>query len=72
LRGAGLDVTREEPPQPDSPLLGLDNLVLTPHISSLTEEGTERMAMASVRNCLDAIDGCLRPDCVVNKEVLGG
>ena len=72
LRGAGLDVTREEPPQPDSPLLGLDNLVLTPHISSLTEEGTERMAMASVRNCLDAIDGCLRPDYVVNKEVLGG
>ncbi len=72
LRGAGLDVTREEPPQPDSPLLGLDNLVLTPHMSSLTEEGTERMAMASVQNCLDAIDGCLRPDYVVNKEVLGG
>ncbi len=72
LRGAGLDVTREEPPRPDSPLLGLDNLVLTPHIGSLTEEGTERMAMASVRNCLDAIDGCLRPDCVVNREVLGG
>jgi len=72
LRGAGLDVTREEPPRPDSPLLGLDNLVLTPHIGSLTEEGAERMAMASVRNCLDAIDGCLRPDCVVNREVLGG
>jgi hypothetical protein len=27
--------------------------------------------VASVQNCLDAIDGRLRPDYVVNKEVLG-
>lgn len=72
LRGAGLDVTRKEPPEPDNPLLGLENLVLTPHLASLTDEGMERMAMASVQNCLDAIDGCLRVDNVVNKEVLGG
>jgi D-3-phosphoglycerate dehydrogenase len=72
LRGAGLDVTRKEPPDPDNPLLALENLVLTPHMSSLTEEGVGRMAMASVQNCLDAIDGCLRPDYVVNKEVLAG
>ena len=72
LRGAGLDVTRQEPPQPDNPLLGLENLVLTPHMASLTEEGVRRMALESVQNCLDAIDGCLRPDYVVNEEVLGG
>jgi len=72
LRGAGLDVTRKEPPEPDNPLLGLENLLLTPHLASLTDEGLERMAMVSVQNCLDAIDGCLRADNVVNKEVLGG
>ena len=71
LRGAGLDVTRQEPPQPDNPLLGLKNVVLTPHMASLTEEGVSRMAMASVQNCLDAIDGRLRPEFVVNKDVLG-
>ncbi len=43
-----------------------------PHIASLTEEGVGRMAMESVQNCLDAIDGRLRPAYVVNKEVLGG
>jgi D-3-phosphoglycerate dehydrogenase len=70
LRGAGLDVTRQEPPEPDCPLLEMENVVLSPHIGSLTEEGNRRMSLESVRNCLDGIDGKLRPECVVNKEVL--
>ncbi len=41
-------------------------------MTPFTEEGVGRMARASVQNCLDAIDGRLRPGYVVNKEVLGG
>lgn len=33
IRGAGIDVYVEEPPAPDFPLLDLDNVILTPHMS---------------------------------------
>ena len=36
-RGApALDVLEEEPPQPDNPLLHMDNVILTPHVASAT------------------------------------
>ncbi|MFQ5954233.1 MAG: hydroxyacid dehydrogenase [Kiloniellales bacterium] len=71
LRGAGLDVTRQEPPPKDNPLLGLDQVVFSPHVAGLTEECARRMSEVSVGNVLDGIDGRLKPELVVNKEVLG-
>ena len=41
LRGAGLDVFAEEPPDPNHPAFRLPNLLVTPHIAGCTD-GTFR------------------------------
>ncbi len=40
--GAALDVTEEEPLPSESPLWAMDNVFITPHIASLTEQMWER------------------------------
>jgi D-3-phosphoglycerate dehydrogenase len=45
IRGAGLDVYDPEPLPTDSPLLAMDNVVLSPHMASHTDEALYRMAM---------------------------
>jgi phosphoglycerate dehydrogenase-like enzyme len=51
LGGAGLDVFDEEPLDPASPLLGLDNVVLMPHLAWLTPETIERSIVVGSENC---------------------
>ena len=36
IAAAGLDVLEQEPPEPDNPLIGMDNVILTPHVASAT------------------------------------
>ncbi len=36
IAGAGLDVLEQEPPDADNPLLGMSNVVITPHVASAT------------------------------------
>jgi D-3-phosphoglycerate dehydrogenase / 2-oxoglutarate reductase len=68
IRGAGLDVFNEEPLPPDHPLLGLENVILSPHAAALTEECAKRMDEVAARNCLDAIDGKLNPTLIVPND----
>jgi len=52
IAGAGLDVTDPEPLPPDSELWELDNLILTPHIASVTDPvlTSERMTTVFLEN----------------------
>ena len=59
IAGAALDVFAEEPLPPDSPLLDLDNIVLTPHVGWLTDRGYEEFAEHAVGNILNYMDGKL-------------
>ena len=57
LAGAALDATRDEPPKADSPLLGRDDVILTPHSGADTEEARAAMAGAALENLLAVLDG---------------
>lgn len=39
LRGAATDVMAVEPIRPDNPLLGLDRVILTPHVAAISADG---------------------------------
>ena len=57
LAGAGLDVFDPEPPDATNPLLGMDQVVVTPHVASNTAEGIARMSNAVVDQILQLLAG---------------
>ena len=50
VAAAGLDVVSTEPIREDNPLLGLDNCMITPHISWAPKESRERLMGIAVEN----------------------
>ena len=50
LYGAAVDVVSTEPVQPDNPLLGLENCLITPHIAWAPRESRQRLMDIAVEN----------------------
>jgi len=69
IAGAGFDVYETWPVQPDSPLLDLDNVVLTPHIGGATYETIERYSNMVVDDAESFLKG-ERPKHIKNPQVL--
>jgi len=72
IAGAGLDVFTSEPPAEGSTaqaLLGLPNVVVTPHLGASTEEAQEKAGVSVARSVRLALGGDLVPDAV---NVAGG
>jgi phosphoglycerate dehydrogenase-like enzyme len=69
IAGAGLDVFEHEPPDPDDPLLHLDNVIVTPHWLASTSDVWQATGRAMAEGMMRAACGQV-PDNVVNPEVI--
>lgn len=71
IGGAALDVYAEQPLAAEHAFLGLDNVLLTPHVAALTRESTARMSVGSAQQILQLMRG-ERPTHLANPEVWAG
>ena len=54
---AALDVLDGEPPDPDSPLYGAPNVIMTPHMAGSTRECLETIARVAAGDIVRILDG---------------
>ena len=71
IAGAALDVHRAHPIPPDSPLLGISNVLLTPHTGGATDGTVERHSSMMVDEIQRYLQG-KRPIHLVNGDVWNG
>ncbi|MCA0455865.1 MAG: C-terminal binding protein [Chloroflexi bacterium] len=69
IAGAALDVFEVEPPPADEPILKLDNVIFTPHLSSWSAESFVQLRQEVVRNVVEALQG-QSPRSIVNRKFL--
>jgi len=68
IAGAGLDVFDPEPVPTDHPILGLDNVVVLPHIGSASNRSRRDMHLLAARNLVAGLNGDRLEECA-NPEV---
>jgi len=69
IAGAALDVFWYEPLPANHPLLGMDNVIMTPHLAGSTQEVPERHSKMLVDDVIAWMDGG-KPLHVFNEEIL--
>jgi D-3-phosphoglycerate dehydrogenase len=57
LRGAALDVFARQPPGRDHPLLGLPQVIASPHMGAHTDSATNAMGWMALHECLAVLRG---------------
>ncbi|MEH7237580.1 C-terminal binding protein [Bacillus sp. JJ1562] len=61
IAGAALDVTEEEPIRGDSPLLKMDNVIITPHSAWYSEEAMIELRQKAANNIVHVLSGTKTP-----------
>ncbi len=69
IAGAGLDTTEPEPPEWSNPLIGLDNVIITPHAAFYSDKSLKELHSVAIQEAIRVIKG-QRPDVIVNKDVV--
>jgi D-3-phosphoglycerate dehydrogenase / 2-oxoglutarate reductase len=72
LAGAGLDVLNHEPPEQGNPLIGLANVVLSPHIAGTDTQSMRDMAELAATTIVELSQNRWPLNCVVNSELREG
>ena len=67
LAGAGLDVLEHEPIDPASPLLRMEQVIVTPHAAWYSEEGRSELKRRAAEEAVRVLAGehprhCVNPD----------
>jgi len=68
IAGAGLDVFEKEPIEPENPLLKMENVVVTPHSASYSDDAFKRLRTCVGQEAARVLSGQW-PRSVVNKAV---
>ena len=64
-----MDVMTGGVPAPDNPLIGLDNIIITPHVAFFSHESTVEMEERAAEAVVNVLQGKM-PGSLVNPAVL--